>query len=407
MGSYLVSYRVLKRYMLNFLHERMPLHVFHMIYIRKKSGDGYSEHLKDFTYNKFKNFWYCYLSLLDIDIAKGFQCEICKEQPSSLIMDATSLSFRKELSLWKSFLQDVQNADSGDVIPRCRYLFILDINDENLTLNEVALAKITLKNGKHPGPDNIPPEVLTKCAFDDIILNLANKLLKGSLKPDQWSETDILPLPKSGDLSDTSNYRGISFSSMVAKLVNKMILNRIQSKLDTHLRPNQNGFRRGHSTSSQTLGLRRIIEGVKSRNKKANIVYADFKKAFDSIERRKMLEIFKAYAVSTNLRKAIARFYENTKARVITPDGKTEFFYVKKGVLQGDTLAPYLFVIVVDYLLRMTYKDRDNELAIELEPRKSRRHPAINITDLDYTDDLGTFIRTNGTSTGIRASSGN
>eukprot|EP00794_Sanderia_malayensis_P003058 gene3058-3521_t len=119
MGSYLVSHRVLKRYMLNFLHGRMPIYVFHMIYIREKSGDGYSEHVKDFTYNKFKNSWYCYLSLLDIDIDKGFQCEICKEQPSLLIMDATSLSFRKELSHWKSFLQDVQNADSDEVIPRC------------------------------------------------------------------------------------------------------------------------------------------------------------------------------------------------------------------------------------------------------------------------------------------------
>eukprot|EP00794_Sanderia_malayensis_P012396 gene12396-13674_t len=72
-----------------------------------------------FTYNKFKKSWYCYLSLLDIHIDKGFQCEICKEQPSLLIMDATSLSFCKELSHWKSFLQDVQNADSDDVIPRC------------------------------------------------------------------------------------------------------------------------------------------------------------------------------------------------------------------------------------------------------------------------------------------------
>eukprot|EP00794_Sanderia_malayensis_P005809 gene5809-6507_t len=211
----------------------------------------------------------------------------------------------------------------------------LDINDEEFTLSEVALAKKSLKDGKHPVPDKIPPDVLKKCAFDDIILNLANRLLKDSLKPDQWSEIDILPLPKSGDLSDTSNYRGISLSSLVAKLINKMILNRIQSKLDTHLRPNQNGFHPGRSTSSQILALRRIIERVKSRNKKAIIVYVDFKKAFDSIDRRKMLEILKAYAVPTNLRKAIARFYENTKARVITPDDETEFFYVKKSLLQN------------------------------------------------------------------------
>ena len=56
------------------------------------------------------------------------------------------------------------------------------------------------------------------------------------------------------------------------------------------------------------------------------------------------MEILKAYDVSLNLRNAIAKFYENTKAKIISPDGETEYFYVKKGVLQGDTLAPYLIL---------------------------------------------------------------
>ena len=264
----------------------------------------------------------------------------------------------------------------------------LDIDDGDFTLDEVCRAKRMLRNGKHPGPDNIPPEVLKKCDLDDIILDFANKLMNENLKPDQWSEIDILPLPKSGDLSNTSNYRGISLTSMVAKLINKMILNRIQSKLDTHLRPNQNGFRPGRSTTSQILALRRIIEEVNSRNRKTIIVYVDFKKAFDSIDRRKMLEILKAYDVPINLRNAIAKFYENTKAKVISPDGETEFFFVRKGVLQGDTLAPYLFVIVIDYLLRMSFKDKKDYLGLEIQQKKSRRHKAIRITDLDYADDL-------------------
>ena len=264
----------------------------------------------------------------------------------------------------------------------------LDIDDGDFTLDEVRRAKRLLKDEKHPGSDNIPPEVLKKCDLDDIILNFANKPMNESLKPDQWSEIDILPLSKSGDLRNTTNYRGISLSSMVAKLINKMILNRIQSKLDTHLRPNQNGFRPGRSTTSQILALRRIIEGVNSRNKKAIIVYVDFKKAFDSIDRRKMLEILKAYDIPIKLRKAITKFYENTKAKVISPDGETEFFFVKKGVLQGDTLAPYLFVIVIDYLLRMTFKDEEDDLGLEVQQKKIRRHKAIRVTDLDYADDL-------------------
>ena len=104
--------------------------------------------------------------------------------------------------------------------------------------------------------------MLKRCNLDDIFLNFANKLLNDNVKPEQWSEIDMIPLPKTGDLSDTGNYRGISLSSIVARFVNKMILNRIQPKLDQHLRPNQNGFRPGRSTTAHILELRRLIEGV-------------------------------------------------------------------------------------------------------------------------------------------------
>ena len=209
-----------------------------------------------------------------------------------------------------------------------------------------------MKKGKQTGSDNVAIDVLKECDLDDIVLEFANNLIANSQKPQQWSDIGMIPLPKPGDLTDTQNYRGISLISSVAKLINKMILNRIQVKMEKHLRPNQNGFRPGRRTTSQILALRRLIEGVKSRNRKAIILYIDFRKAFDSIRRNKMMEILRAYDVPPNLRSAISKMYENTRAKVISPDGETDYFDVLAGVLQGDTLAPYLFVIVLDYVLR-------------------------------------------------------
>ena len=71
-----------------------------------------------------------------------------------------------------------------------------------------------------------------------------------------------------------------------------------------------------------------------------------------------MMKILKAYSIPIQLRNAIRKLYENTKARVISPDGDTEYFNIKAGVLQGDTLAPYLFAIVLDFVLRQTYEHR-------------------------------------------------
>ena len=69
-----------------------------------------------------------------------------------------------------------------------------------------------------------------------------------------------------------------------------------------------------------------------------------------------MLEILKAYDVPPRLIRAISKLYENTRARVISPDGESDYFEIKKGVLLVDTLAQYLFAIVIDYIMRKTYE---------------------------------------------------
>ena len=118
-------------------------------------------------------------------------------------------------------------------------------------------------------------------------------------------------------------------SAIAAKMTNKMLLNRILPAIDPHLRPNQNGFRPGRTTAAHILALRRIIESAKKFNLKAILVFIDFKKAFDSIHRGKMLKILQAYGIPEKLVKAIAVLYENTKAKVLSPDGETETFSIQ------------------------------------------------------------------------------
>ena len=75
---------------------------------------------------------------------------------------------------------------------------------------------------------------------------------------------------------------------------------------------------------------------------------------------------------------------------VRSPDGDTDFFNVVAGVLQGDTLAPFLFILTLDYVLR-TSVDKLNSFGFTLEKAKSRRYPGKKITDADYADDLALF----------------
>ena len=79
--------------------------------------------------------------------------------------------------------------------------------------------------------------------------------------------------------------------------------------------------------------------------------------------------------------------YQDTRSMVCSPDGDTDFFDISAGVLQGDTLAPYIFIICLDYVLRKAL-DKNNELGFTLAKRKSKRYPAMKITNADYADDL-------------------
>ena len=77
----------------------------------------------------------------------------------------------------------------------------------------------------------------------------------------------------------------------------------------------------------------------------------------------------------------------NTKVKVRSPGGDTDYFDILAGVLQEDTLAPYLSIICLDYVLR-TLIDKVKEKSFELTKKSSRRYPAKTITNADYADNI-------------------
>ena len=79
--------------------------------------------------------------------------------------------------------------------------------------------------------------------------------------------------------------------------------------------------------------------------------------------------------------------YKNTKVKVSSPDGNTDYFDIVVNVLQGDTYVPYLFIICLDYVLR-TSIDLMKENCFKLTRERSRRYPTQGIIDVDYFDDI-------------------
>ena len=169
----------------------------------------------------------------------------------------------------------------------------LDIKLGPFTPEELDSVLRKIKNRKAAGLDEIPPEIWKTRKFDDIQLRHCNAVYNENLI-DRWMNGCILPFPKKGDFGLAKNYRGMTLTSIAAKIYNALLHNRIEPKIDNILRKNQNGFWRNRFMISQILTIRRILEGVRAKNLQATILFVDFTKAFDSIHREKMEQILLA-----------------------------------------------------------------------------------------------------------------
>ena len=100
-----------------------------------------------------------------------------------------------------------------------------------------------------------------------------------------------------------------------------------------------------------------------------------------------MKQIQLAYGQLKETVAAIMMLYRNTKVKVRSPHSDTDYFDIVAGVLQGGTLALYLFIICIDYVLRTTI-DKIKENGFKLTKERSRRYPTKTITDTPYANDI-------------------
>jgi len=253
---------------------------------------------------------------------------------------------------------------------------------DDIALSELLTALGESQSGKSPGIDSPVCIEALKYAGDAALthlLSIFNKAWNSSCAPKQWRENIIIPIFKKGNRSSMNNYRGITLMSVAAKLYNRIILNRLYPHVNPLLRLNEAGFRRGMSCADQIHIIRRIIEGTKDKNLPLITTFVDFSKAFDSIDRPAMWHILSCYGVPEKVVQAIQSLYTNSVSSVRIGQERSKSFPVTTGVLQGDTLAPFLFIIVLDFVLRQT----PNSLGF-------RPYGDLNsiLTDLDFADDI-------------------
>lgn len=172
--------------------------------------------------------------------------------------------------------------------------------------------------------------------------------------PTQWGEGTIIPLPKSGDLTNPANYRGISLLNVSAKLFGRILANRLSKFLESghRLSPAQSGFRNGRGCTDSQLALLEALRECRATGITYVVAFIDVKKAFDRVWRPGLWRKLHRMGVRGRMLRMLKQLYDVHRARVRVNGKYSDVFDLQVGTKQGDTLSPLLFTVYIDDLAR-------------------------------------------------------
>jgi len=170
--------------------------------------------------------------------------------------------------------------------------------------------------------------------------------------PDDWKVGLIVPLFKKGDKMKCENYRGITLLNVTYKILTSIILERLKEYSEEILGEYQCGFRPQRRTTDQIFVVRQILEKCYAHDIDLHLLFIDFKKAFDSINQKKLLESLASFGIPKKIERLVKMTLEGAQAKVIV-DGKiSNPFVIGRGVRQGDRLPATLFNLVLHKALK-------------------------------------------------------
>ena len=164
---------------------------------------------QNFSENKHRNAWKLVRELSGKN-----------SKPSIQIKGGSS---KKRLENWFFHFQNLlgkkPTLPETNILPREQISPLLNIPESSFTLKELHKALSETKSSKAFGPDNIPPIIWKDAHFHDLLLKICNIALENNICTSYWLNSNIVPVPKKGDLTLATNYRGISLLPIAAKIL--------------------------------------------------------------------------------------------------------------------------------------------------------------------------------------------
>ena len=249
------------------------------------------------------------------------------------------------------------------------------IQDVYLSAEGVEEVLLGLNPNKAAGPDDMTCRTMKECAKElaPHLCKIYRKSLDDGEVPQRWKEANIVPIHKSGSKAIMANFRPVALTSVVCKVLEKIICSAIMSFLMTNdlISEQQHGFVRGRSCQTNILlCLEKWTEIVDGGNN-VDVAYFDYAKAFDKVSHRLLLVKLQGYGIDGKLLHWLKDYLESRKQRVVVGNAMSQWLEVVSGTTQGTVLGFLLFLLFINDLPKACSPEDESLVMLLADDTKS------------------------------------